>query len=582
MRGILSRAYAEGGFIMPQNDFGDYFEDPNEEDGGVLNIMQARSDSVPVAGAIAPRINPADAQRLSDIDRASRRIEEMQQAREASRNGGINLPLLAAAGAMLGPTKTGQFGESLSNSIGAAVPLAQKERALEEQTQMRLAQQEWNAAVKKAELADRSEGRSLQERRDKATDEYRKGMLDTARFRAVTAANKPVAESSDKVAARMANELADIKITEEDAARIARGESPMTQGEKTQFRVSAFGSAMQTAKPPRSSGSTSINSILASNALTIADADIAKRTDAGETLSDADKARIRNEFVQKAKYESSVYSHTLNAAQGEAMEKILAARPEIANDPVAIGRLLYQIKGKGLLSAEKLNELSDRSSQIGYSLNTLDDAEKILNSTLAVAGLPGSVARSVESVFNLLGSDQTARNDFESKVTLARTFAGELLGSKNMNFTAKERQDLNKIIRGLETGDTVPNVKSSFNMLRDIYMSKLNANRGEYVANTGDDLPFFKQQPTDRPAPAPDVAPGAPAGVAPAVAPRPAPAAVAAPTRPAAPSQAAPLTSTANMTPQQRQKMVADAAEGWRMKQGDTWFVKRNGQMVPE
>ena len=197
MRGILSRAYARGGEVvgLPSygsdtgDDYGDYFKDPNAQDSGVLN-NQARSDSVPVTGAIAPRVNPADAQRLSDIDRASQRIEEMQQAREASRNGGVNLPLLAAAGAMLAPTKTGGFGESLSNSIGAAVPLAQKDRALEEQTQMRMAQQEWNAAVKKAELADRSEGRTLQDRRDTNTERHQRAMEELATRRAEIYANR--------------------------------------------------------------------------------------------------------------------------------------------------------------------------------------------------------------------------------------------------------------------------------------------------------------------------------------------------------------------------------------------------------
>lgn len=178
MRGILSRAYANGGDVNTEDDYGDAVDNGSWDDpyAQTLNVMQARSDSVPVTGAIAPRVNPADAQRLSDIDRASQRIEEMQQAREASRNGGVNLPLLAAAGAMLAPTKTGGFGESLSNSIGAAVPLAQKDRALEEQTQMRMAQQEWNAAVKKAELADRSEGRTLQDRRDTNTERHQRAM----------------------------------------------------------------------------------------------------------------------------------------------------------------------------------------------------------------------------------------------------------------------------------------------------------------------------------------------------------------------------------------------------------------------
>jgi len=233
---------------------------------------------------------------------------------------------------------------------------------------------------------------------------------------------------------------------------------------------------------------------------------------------------------------ASAYGHSWNAAQAEAFRAITAANPEIAKDPLAIGRLLYQIRGKGVLSAEKINELDNKSSQIGYSLNVLDDAEKILNNSMLTAGLAGQVGRPLESVFNVLGAKDTSRRDFESKITLVHSFAKELLGAKDMHFTDKERSNLDKIIRGLQPGDTVQNAKSSFDMIRDIYTSKLQQNRGEHMASTGRDLSFFSPQPTDRPAAAPNVAASTAAVGA-------APAAVA-PTRPAT---AAPQPATDNI-----------------------------------
>lgn len=65
-----------------------------------------------------------------------KRIETLNLATQrlmASKDGNINLPLLAAAGALLGPTKTGRFGESLGKAFESSIgPLAnqrQQERS---------------------------------------------------------------------------------------------------------------------------------------------------------------------------------------------------------------------------------------------------------------------------------------------------------------------------------------------------------------------------------------------------------------------------------------------------------------------
>lgn len=61
--------------------------------------------------------------------------------------GATNLPLLAAAGAMLSPTRSGGFSEALGNAFSAAVPVAEKQRALQESAQLRKAQMDNNAAI---------------------------------------------------------------------------------------------------------------------------------------------------------------------------------------------------------------------------------------------------------------------------------------------------------------------------------------------------------------------------------------------------------------------------------------------------
>lgn len=58
-------------------------------------------------------------------------IQRAMSILQASGQHDVNLPALAAAGALMGPTRTGSFGESLSNAVGSAVPQIQRQREIE-------------------------------------------------------------------------------------------------------------------------------------------------------------------------------------------------------------------------------------------------------------------------------------------------------------------------------------------------------------------------------------------------------------------------------------------------------------------
>lgn len=78
----------------------------------------------------------------SDGLSAASRITDPKDAPDAT-----NLPMLAAGAAMLAPTKTGSFSESLGAAFAAAVPVAMKQREITESNQLRAAQMEQNAAI---------------------------------------------------------------------------------------------------------------------------------------------------------------------------------------------------------------------------------------------------------------------------------------------------------------------------------------------------------------------------------------------------------------------------------------------------
>lgn len=101
----------------------------------------------PDTGALArgaTQQDPQDAQRLTAMQRAM----TILQAGHTT-----NLPLLAAAGALLSPTRTGSFGESLGNAFQAAVPVAEQERKLQEEALLRAEQAETNRIWRQGQLA---------------------------------------------------------------------------------------------------------------------------------------------------------------------------------------------------------------------------------------------------------------------------------------------------------------------------------------------------------------------------------------------------------------------------------------------
>jgi hypothetical protein len=75
--------------------------------------------------------------RRAKVADMSRIVDEATRALVATRTGRVNLPMMSAAAGMLAPTRTGSFGESIGNALGAAVPTLQADRTSEDQNILR-------------------------------------------------------------------------------------------------------------------------------------------------------------------------------------------------------------------------------------------------------------------------------------------------------------------------------------------------------------------------------------------------------------------------------------------------------------
>jgi hypothetical protein len=133
---------------------------------------------VPPQGGALSAQPPDVTAKMNALDAASARLQAARDARNAQQNGGVNLPLLAAAGALLAPTRGGGFGESLGNAMTAAVPVAQKQQAVEEQRALQAAQMDWNNALRKEQLANQTYARQQADKREDRIREETKARED--------------------------------------------------------------------------------------------------------------------------------------------------------------------------------------------------------------------------------------------------------------------------------------------------------------------------------------------------------------------------------------------------------------------
>src|SRR6185437_7472674 len=162
MRGALStryrRGFADGGDVEDQYDQAVLPDDADDQGSAMAPDVRARVGAL--ANASQPDLTPG--QQVQRIDAGTANIQRQLAVQQILRGAGIqgpsvldpsqapgatNVPLLAAAGAMLQPTRSGGFSESLGNAFSAAVPAIEKQRALQEQAQLRKAQMDNNAAI---------------------------------------------------------------------------------------------------------------------------------------------------------------------------------------------------------------------------------------------------------------------------------------------------------------------------------------------------------------------------------------------------------------------------------------------------
>ncbi|HSV26155.1 MAG TPA: hypothetical protein VLJ17_24415 [Xanthobacteraceae bacterium] len=141
------------------------------------------------------------------------------------------------------------------------------------------------------------------------------------------------------------------------------------------------------------------------------------------------------------------------------------------------------------------NQMVKGETQIGHFDEASGKVDKILsliNKHTLPVGAPGAAARLGEKLSNILGSNATDRAELESAISELKLIAPRLLLDANGRPLSAEHAEVDKIIRGLNFGDTTANtirrmqeLKAEFGRLREALAARYRR-EGEIEGAGGD------------------------------------------------------------------------------------------------
>jgi len=327
--------------------------------------------------------NPQVQMQMNAIQQARQRIDAYRAQQDAAKSGQINLPLLAAAGAMLSPTRSGSFGESIGNAFSAAAPAVARQRQTDAAEEAARAKQDWNMSYQEALLGDKSAGRSIQQQRLSLDDRIKsrtlelkaQGLDDTAAYRQARielgqgqlGINQQNANTRGNTAANQvttnANVQAQAEIDAENAKRAESGQEPMSEAEMAAARTRFITSGAQGLKTSGAGGSTAI---LTQQAMTKAREAItsqnAERVAQGKPpLTPGEEAEINISQIKDAKSATPTAS-----AKSQIMSMAIAA----ADDDIArMDNPTEEQKREARI--KRIGEYTKRTSVYGQTTNAL-------------------------------------------------------------------------------------------------------------------------------------------------------------------------------------------------------------------
>lgn len=139
-------------------------------------------------------------------------------------------------------------------------------------------------------------------------------------------------------------------------------------------------------------------------------------------------------------------------------------------------------------SGNQLDWMKGQVFRIGESQSVIDKAEALMKKHNAITGLGGKITRPGEALSNVFGSNATDRAQFESYISELKEWGPRLLNESKGKPLASEADKIDKIIRGLNWGDTTANTARNLKELRDT-LERFKGNLDQRIQGGAGDSP---------------------------------------------------------------------------------------------
>lgn len=119
-------------------------------------------------------------------------------------------------------------------------------------------------------------------------------------------------------------------------------------------------------------------------------------------------------------------------------------------------------------SGNRVDELKSRLFRAGEMKSTIDKVADLLKKHKAMTGLGGTLTRPTEVVSNWFGSNETDRAQFQSWINELRELAPRILTDSSGRPLAGDQAKIDRIVRGLNPGDTTANTARSLQEFKEL------------------------------------------------------------------------------------------------------------------
>lgn len=120
-------------------------------------------------------------------------------------------------------------------------------------------------------------------------------------------------------------------------------------------------------------------------------------------------------------------------------------------------------------SGNRMDDQAQMINQLSNGMNGIDKAMTVLDKYVGAAGAAGYATRLGERVGNIFGTNNTDRSQFAHEIEYLQAIAPRLLQGTGGRPLSAEAGKINRLIAGLNMGDTTANTKRALEEVRELW-----------------------------------------------------------------------------------------------------------------